>query len=129
MTQRLATRIQPSVWGIAAWACAVETAGVARKAPSAAPPTSQRAAAVVTSRHIDLHGVNHVPAVAERVERARGRLDAPETVRRARHERVRPGRRVPAVLPLPPRVAARCAGERLWLPCLTAVAGDVEPRE
>src|SRR4029453_12141234 len=115
ITQRM-TSSQPGVFGISiscAWPAGVATS----------------AAASVRLRHIHLHGVDDVPAVAEAVERAAGGLHAAQAVRRARHDRVAAGRRIEGVLPLAPRVAMPVTRERPGGPRLAPVGRDVDARE
>src|SRR6266545_3739848 len=111
------TSSQPGVWGIGA-ACARASRGAAA---ARTPTTSARAAAPSPLCDIHLDGVDHVPAVAEAVPRAARRLDASEAVGGARHHGVGAGRRLPVVLPLPPRVAVPRADELPGLPTLAAV--------
>src|SRR6266571_1267440 len=123
ITQRM-TSSHPSVWGIGDGCARTDDA----PSPTATPsPTS--AAASSASRHIDLDGVDDVPAVAEAVRRAASRLHAPETVAGPRHHREGAGLRVPVGLELPPRVALPRPGEPARGPRLSAVGGDVDPRE
>src|SRR5687767_6034699 len=84
ITQRLTTRIHPSVCGMGSCAIAARPAAPAATAPA----KIARAAATLRLRNVDFDRVDHVPAIAERVEGAGGGLDAPETVGRARHHGV-----------------------------------------
>src|SRR5688572_5555231 len=116
MTQRLTTRTHPSVCGMGCCASATRP-----KAAVATPAKTARTAAMRRLRNVDFDGVDDVPAVAERVEGARGGLDAAETVRRARHHRVAPRGRVPVEFPFPPGVAVPPADELTGLPRLSPV--------
>src|SRR5688572_5797965 len=114
ITHRM-TSSQPGVRGMStSWANA--TAPVART----------RAIARTVLRHIDLDGVDHVPAIPEPVEGSAGRLHAAEAVGGACHDRVGARAGVPVVLELPPRVAVPRAGEPARRPRLAAVGGDVD---
>src|SRR5262244_3225642 len=115
ITQRM-TSSQPGVFGIStscAWAAGVTTS----------------AAASATLRHIHLHGVDDVPAVAQTIEGAAGGLHAAQAVRRARHDRVAAGGRIEGVLPLAPGVAMPVAREGAGGPRLAAVGGEVDAGE
>src|SRR5688572_21209813 len=98
ITQRLTTRIHPSVCGMGSWAIAARPAAPAATAPA----KIARAAATLRLRNVDFDRVDHVPAIAERVVCPRNGLDAAETVGGARHQRVAACRRVPVEFPFPP---------------------------
>src|SRR5688500_14167406 len=109
ITQRM-TSSQPGVLGIST-SCA--RAGVA----------ATSAAANATLRHIHLDGMDHVPAVAEPVEGAAGRLHSPKAVGSTRHDGVVARHGVPRGFPLAPRVAVPRRHERAGRPRLAAVGG------
>src|SRR5213594_4182101 len=114
ITQRM-TSSQPGVFGIGA-SCA----------PTGATAAVSATANASALRHIDPDRMDDVPAIAEPVERARRRLDPPEAVRRARHQRVATGRGVPVGLPLAPRVAVPRRHEAAGAPRLAAVRRHVD---
>src|SRR6185503_10198813 len=114
ITQRM-TSSQPGVFGIST-SCA--------PAPKT-KDTATSAAASARLRHIHLDGVDHVPAIAQAIERAAGGLHAAEAVGGARHDRVAAGGGVPRVFPLAPGVAVPVAGELAGGPRLAAIGGDV----